>query len=202
MAASSRVAVLGAGAMGTALALHCAAGGATTVLLATDHDAAAHAAWRQGAPHPAVQVPFSSLLCLAPEDWDAGLADADAVIVAVSSPGLEPVLRRARELASPGLWLLVTKGWQPGSLRRPSEVAQAVLGRAPVASLAGPALAAELVVGSPTGLLVASRDHSVRRCAAEILEGPATAVFTSSDVAGAETSSAYKNVVAVAVGLA
>jgi glycerol-3-phosphate dehydrogenase (NAD(P)+) len=202
MAASPQVAVLGAGAMGTALARHCAARGATTVLLATDHDAAAHAAWREGAPHPALQVPFSSLLCLAPEDWDAGLTDVDAVIVAVSSPGLEPVLSRARDLASPGLWLLVTKGWQAGSLRRPSEVAEAVLGGAPVASLAGPALAAELVVGGPTGLLVASRHHDARRFAADLLEGPATAVFTSSDVAGAETSSAYKNVVAVAVGLA
>jgi glycerol-3-phosphate dehydrogenase (NAD(P)+) len=147
-------------------------------------------------------VPFSSLLCLPPEDWDAGLADADAVVVAVSSAGLEPVLSRARQLAAPGLWLLVTKGWQAGSLRRPSEVARAMLGSAPIASLAGPALAAEIVVQAPTGLLVAAGDHEVRRRAAAVLAGPTTAVFTTSDVVGAETASAFKNVVAVAVGLA
>jgi glycerol-3-phosphate dehydrogenase (NAD(P)+) len=147
-------------------------------------------------------VPFSSLLCLPPEDWDAGLADADAVVVAVSSAGLEPVLDRARRLVAPELWLLVTKGWQAGTLRRPSEVARATLGGAPIASLAGPALAAEIVVQAPTGLLVAAREHEVRRRAAALLAGPTTAVFTTSDVVGAETSSAFKNVVAVAVGLA
>jgi glycerol-3-phosphate dehydrogenase (NAD(P)+) len=112
------------------------------------------------------------------------------------------VLSRAGGLAAPGLWLLATKGWQAGSLRRPSEVAHAVLGSAPIASLAGPALAAELLMGGPTGLLVASVEHDVRRLAAAVLAGPATAVFTTSDVAGAETAAAYKNVVAVAVGLA
>jgi glycerol-3-phosphate dehydrogenase (NAD(P)+) len=69
-------------------------------------------------------------------------------------------------------------------------------------SLAGPALAAELFVGSPTGLLCASHDQQARRCAAAALGSPTTAVFTTSDVAGAETAAAFKNVVAVAVGLA
>jgi glycerol-3-phosphate dehydrogenase (NAD(P)+) len=77
-----------------------------------------------------------------------------------------------------------------------------VLGSAPIASLAGPALAAEIAVQAPTGLLVAARDHDVRRQAAAVLSGPATAVFTTSDVVGAETAAAFKNVVAVAVGLA
>ena len=77
-----------------------------------------------------------------------------------------------------------------------------MLGDAPVVSLAGPALAAEILAGSPTGLLCASRDQQARRCAAEVLASPTTAVFTTSDVAGAETAAAFKNVVAVAVGLA
>jgi glycerol-3-phosphate dehydrogenase (NAD(P)+) len=202
MAGAARVAVLGAGAMGTALAWHTAALGAPTVLLATDHDAAALDAWRRGAPHPALRVPFSSLRVLPPEQWDVGLGAADHVLVAVSSAGLEPVLTRARDLTSPELWLLVTKGWEAGSLRRPSEVARAVLGSAPLASLAGPALAAEMVAGAPTGLLVAAEDHEVRRRAVDVLSAATTAVFTSSDVVGTETASAFKNVVAVAVGLA
>lgn len=124
------------------------------------------------------------------------------MVVAVSSAGLDPELKRVRGRAEPSLWLLVSKGWQPGTLRRPSEVGRAVLGDVPTASLAGPALAAELVARAPNGLLVAAADHDVRRRAAAVLTGPATAVFTTSDVVGAETSSAFKNAVAVAVGLA
>ena len=87
-------------------------------------------------------------------------------------------------------------------LRTPSQVATAVLGDVPVVALAGPALAAEILAGSPTGLLCASADRDARRSAAAALTSPTTAVFTTSDVAGAETSAAFKNVVAVAVGLA
>ena len=98
--------------------------------------------------------------------------------------------------------MLATKGWSQDTLQTPSQVAAAVLGDAPVVSLAGPALAAELLAGSPTGLLCASLDRAARRRAAAALASPTTAVFTTSDVAGAETAAAFKNVVAVAVGLA
>ena len=202
VAGQPRVVVLGAGAMGTAMALHCAARGARVALLATDHDEAAVRAWRRGEPHPALQLPFSSVPCAPPEDWDGKLTDAQVVVVAVSSAGLEPVLVRARRVAAPQVWLLVTKGWQAQTLRRPTEVAEAVLASAPIASLAGPTLAAELAVGAPTGLIVASKSTDARRRAAAVLAGPMTAAFTSSDVAGTETAAAFKNVVAVAVGLA
>jgi glycerol-3-phosphate dehydrogenase len=66
----------------------------------------------------------------------------------------------------------------------------------------GRSLAAEILAGSPTGLLRTSRDREARRCAAAALASPTTAVFTTSDVAGAETAAAFKNVVAVAIGLA
>lgn len=202
MAGQPHVVVLGAGAMGTALALHCAVLGTRVVLLATEHDEAVLGAWRQGEPHPALHVPFSSVPCAPPEDWDRRLADADVVLVAVSSAGLEPVLARAGGAAAPDVWLLATKGWQPQTLRRPTEVAEAVLPNAPIAALAGPTLAAELATGAPTALIVASRSAAARRRAASVLAGPATAAFTSSDVAGVETAAAFKNVVAVAVGLA
>jgi len=98
--------------------------------------------------------------------------------------------------------VLATKGWDPDTLQTPSQVAAAVLGNVPLVSLAGPALAAEILAGSPTGLLCASPDRQARRSAATALTSPTTAVFTTSDVAGAETAAAFKNVVAVAVGLA
>jgi len=125
------------------------------------------------------------------------------VFVAVSSAGLPRVLSQAARIGAPGaIWVLATKGWAQDTLQTPSQVALAVLGNVPVVSLAGPALAAEILAGSPTGLLCASVDQQARRCAATALASPITAVFTTSDVAGAETAAAFKNVVAVAVGLA
>ncbi len=204
MGDDSRVAILGAGAMGTALAVHTARSGASTVLLATDHDEAVMDRWRRGLPHPSLDMPFHHhVRCLPDGEWEQALPRAGVVIVAVSSTGLSRVLEQAARIGAPdAIWVLATKGWSPDTLQTPSQVADAVLGDAPVVSLAGPALAAEILAGSPTGLLCASHDQRARRCAAQVLSSPTTAVFTTSDVAGAETAAAFKNVVAVAVGLA
>ncbi len=201
---ASRIAVLGAGAMGTALAVHSARTGADSVLLATDRDEAVVDVWRRGLPHPTLLMPFHHYVrCCPAKDWADELPGASIVFVAVSSSGLEQVLSRAAGLGAPGaVWVMATKGWADDTLQTPSQVATAVLGDVPVVSLAGPALAAEILAGSPTGLLCASADRYARRRAAAALASPTTAVFTTSDVAGAETAAAFKNVVAVAVGLA
>jgi glycerol-3-phosphate dehydrogenase (NAD(P)+) len=202
--AASKVAVLGAGAMGAALAVHSARKAGTSALLATDRDYAVVDCWRRGRAHPALNLPFHQhVRCLTPAEWDSALAEADIVFVAVSSAGLSRVLARAARIGAPrATWVIATKGWSPDTLQTPSEVAAGQLGDVPVVSLAGPALAAELLAGSPTGLLCASRDRAARHRAAAALSAPTTAAFTTSDVAGAETAAAYKNVVAVAVGLA
>ena len=204
MADVPRVAVLGAGAMGAALAVHNARNGANSVLLATDHDEAVFDAWQRGLPHPALQMPFHhNVRCYPPQQWADVLPAAKIVFVAVSSAGLERVLSQVLGIgATDAIWVLATKGWAQDTLQTPSQVAATVLGDVPVVSLAGPALATEILAGSPTGLLCASSDPQARRCAAAALASATTAVFTTSDVAGAETAAAFKNVVAVAVGLA
>ena len=204
MADVPRVAVLGAGAMGAALAVHNARNGANSVLLATDHDEAVVDAWQRGLPHPALRMPFHhNVGCCQPGEWAEVLQAAKVIFVAVSSAGLQRVLSQVAGVgATDAIWVLATKGWDPDTLQTPSQVAAAVLGNVPLVSLAGPALAAEILAGSPTGLLCASPDRQARRSAATALTSPTTAVFTTSDVAGAETAAAFKNVVAVAVGLA
>src|SRR5436190_19332526 len=125
------------------------------------------------------------------------------VVLAVSSPGLHPVLTEAVGYARPdAVWVLATKGWQPETLLTPSQVARRVPGAdARLVALAGPGIAAEIVVGSPTALLCASHDADARRLVARTLSSPAMLTMTTSDVAGAETASAFKNVVAIAVGI-
>ncbi len=204
MGDARRVAVLGAGAMGTALAVHTARNGASSVLLGTERDEAVVDAWRRGLPHPTLRMPFHEpVRCCPAEEWADVLPAATTVFVAVSSGGLPEVLGQAARIGAPGAtWVLATKGWAQDTLQTPSQVARAALGDMPVVSMAGPALAAELLAGSPTGLLCASQHRQARRSAAAALAASTTAVFTTSDVAGAETAAAFKNVVAVAVGLA
>jgi glycerol-3-phosphate dehydrogenase (NAD(P)+) len=198
------IAVLGAGAMGTALATHLARGGHPVALLATGYDAAAVQAWRENRPHPALGVPFPPGIAVRERhEWPGALAGAGMVVVAVSTPGLYPVIAATAAHARPdAVWVLATKGWQSGTLLTPSRVAATVLGdAAPVVTLAGPGIAAEIVVGSPTALLCASTDAEARRLVARTLSGPSMLTLTTSDVAGAETASAFKNVVAIAVGI-
>jgi glycerol-3-phosphate dehydrogenase (NAD(P)+) len=198
------IAVVGAGAMGTALAMHLSRNGNDTVVLATEHDRAVVRSWREARPHPALGVvPDRHIACREPAEWAPALARADIVAVAVASQGLRPVLAAAaRDAAPTAVWALATKGWQPETLLAPSEVAAAVLHSERVVTLAGPGIAAEIVAGSPTALLCASRDAYARRLVAHALTAPTMLTVTTSDVAGAEIASAYKNVVAIAVGMA
>jgi glycerol-3-phosphate dehydrogenase len=71
----------------------------------------------------------------------------------------------------------------------------------PVVTLAGPGIAAEIVAGSPTALVCASRDAAARRLVARTLTAPNMFTVTTSDVAGVETASAFKNAVAIVVGI-
>jgi glycerol-3-phosphate dehydrogenase (NAD(P)+) len=197
------IAVIGAGAMGTALGMHVARANPSTVLLATTWDGAVVDAWRAGKPHPALGLTHPALPCRPYEEWDADLGQAETIIVAVSSDGLRDVLVDAVPRARPdATWVIATKGWQPDTLESPCDVATALLGTSDrVVSLAGPGLAPEIAVGAPTVLVCASRRADSAQSAARILSGPNLSTITTDDVVGAETGSAYKNVVAVAVGL-
>jgi glycerol-3-phosphate dehydrogenase (NAD(P)+) len=198
------IAILGAGAMGSALAVHWARRHAEVVLLATEHDTAALEAWNGHLPHPALGIPMPrEVRCLPPEEWGPVLAEADQVTVCVSTPGLQPTIRVAALWARPdAVWVIATKGWQAGSLQSPSEVAASVLGEgAPVVALAGPELAAEIVVAAPTAVVAAAADVDLAERVAGSLRSGMLAVAVTDDVAGVETASAFKNVVAIAVGI-
>jgi glycerol-3-phosphate dehydrogenase (NAD(P)+) len=150
------IAVLGAGAMGSAIATHLVRAGEQVVVFATEYDGETVRAWRDGRPHPALGVVLPRDITIRNLiDARASLDEADMIVVAVSSPGLHSTLSRAAETAPKGaVWVLATKGWQEGTLMSPSELATSILGdRAAIVTLAGPALAAELALGSPTAVL-------------------------------------------------
>ncbi len=199
------IVILGAGAMGSALATHWARRHRDVILLATERDGAALEAWHHQLPHPALGIPMTNQVpCLPPEDWPGALAAADLVVTCVSSEGLRPVMSRAVAWASGrAVWVMVSKGWQTdATLYAPSELAASILGGdAPVVSMGGPALAAEIVVGAPTALVLAAPDPGLAEEVASTMRSSTLAVAVTGDVTGVETASAYKNVVAIAVGM-
>src|SRR3954451_3964548 len=164
------VAVVGAGAMGAALAAHLARSDRPITLLGTKFDERAVDAVIAGRPHPALGVPLpGDIVCARHDSWDDALAVADLVVLAVSSHGFPDVVEHIALKSRPeAIWAVATKGWDERTGRAPSEVIADARGTADrVAILAGPALAPEIVAGAPTAFMCAAADAGVAAMVAD-----------------------------------
>jgi glycerol-3-phosphate dehydrogenase (NAD(P)+) len=204
------VAILGAGAMGSALATPAAGAGNRVRLWGTWLDDQLLAELRAGQPHPRTGVPLAPGVSLHDAgDLAAALDGADLVAVAISSEGVLEVARRAAATIAPGTPLLLcTKGFgrRPGGPVEllPPLVAEALgpLGAScPVLGVGGPCKANEVAAGRPTAAVLAGADRAVVAGCAGALTTPAYRVACSDDLAGVEAAAATKNVYAVAVGV-
>jgi glycerol-3-phosphate dehydrogenase (NAD(P)+) len=197
------IAILGAGAWGSALAVSAAARQPTVL-------------WTRSESHCAqmrdtrINVRYLDGVTLPPAlaitaDFDAALAHARGGLAIIATPmaGLAEMLRRmpARDVDAPGvLWLC--KGFEHDSGRLGHEVAQAVQPDFKrVGVLSGPSFAIEVARGQATALVVASAEASLCEAAVQSLHGEALRVYTSDDVIGVEVGGAVKNVLAIAVGI-
>ena len=202
-AAALRVAVLGAGSWGTALAALIARHGHHTTLWGRDGDAvAAIGRDRQNARYlPGITMPDELSVNA---DLPATLRDADLVLVVVPSHAFADTLRALaphRPAAAGVAW--ASKGFEPGSGRFLHEVAAEVLGdQVPLAVVTGPSFAKEVALGLPTALTVHSASADFAQRVAGILHGPSFRAYTGDDMLGAELGGAMKNVLAVATGVA
>ncbi len=198
-----RVAVVGAGAWGTTLAMLI---GKVEPVVLLAHDAAAAeriAAARENERRlPGVKLPDEVAVSADPSDLGAA---ADLVIFAVPSNHLrETVARAAPHLASTADVLSVVKGLESGTLRRMTEViAEAAgIGFRRLAALSGPNLASEIARGLPASAVVAAEDPALADRIVERLGRREFRLYTNSDVLGVELCGALKNIVAIAAGAA
>jgi glycerol-3-phosphate dehydrogenase (NAD(P)+) len=196
-----KIAILGAGAWGTALGI-ALAGRHPTVLWARDAaQAAALASTRRNQKYLPEAVLPEALAITA--DFDAALAHAELAVIGTPVAGLRPVLEalHARGAALPFIWLC--KGFEEGTGLLPHQVAAAVFGAAAPASgaLSGPSFALEVAQGLPCALTLAARDADFARCTAAALHGGRLRVYYTTDLVGVEVGGAVKNVLAIAVGI-
>ena len=202
-APASRLAVLGAGSWGTALAALIARHGHPTVLWGRDAAVIEAIDGRHQNPRylPGIALPES---LQATTDLDAALAGIDWVLVVVPSHAFTETLRgiASRLRGAKGVaW--ATKGFEPGSGRFLHEVAQDILGPdMPLAVVTGPSFAKEVALGLPTAVTVHGDDAAFTKAVADVLHGPTFRAYTGNDMVGAELGGAMKNVLAVATGVA
>jgi glycerol-3-phosphate dehydrogenase (NAD(P)+) len=196
-----RVAVVGAGSWGTAMAAMTASKAATT-LWARRPELAAEIGRTGHNPDylPGLRLPTA---VQATGSLDEAVDGADLVVMAVPSHGFRAVLSAAVPCLAPAAPVVsLAKGVEQAGLVRMTEiVAQEVPGR-PCAVLTGPNFVDEVVAGHPTASVVASVDGSLAAELQELFTTETFRVYTNPDVIGCELGGALKNVMAIAAGIA
>ena len=205
--AGSKTAIIGAGSWGTALAIVLARAKPARLIALWVRESDVLASLQKTRENsvflPGFAVPQN---VQATSELDAALSSAEIVV------GTMPAAH-AREMYSAMLPLLrpemrfvsATKGLEPDTLLRMSEVMAQVVGRKfrpRVAALSGPSFAKEVARGDPTAVVVASTDRESGKEIQRKFSGPALRLYTNDDVIGVELGGALKNIIAIAAGVA
>ncbi len=213
-----KIAVLGAGAWGTALAISAAGAGDSS---APRHQVSLWA--RDGAQLAALQsqrvntrylpgIALPDALMLAggsDTSLEALLTGQDLLVVATPIAGLRDMLQRLRNVDAPVAWLC--KGFEAAragatpSFKTFGLLAHEIRAEAAInlraGALSGPSFALEVARGQPTALVAASEHAEVRDALVAAFHGPALRVYANDDIVGVEVGGAVKNVLAIATGL-
>jgi glycerol-3-phosphate dehydrogenase (NAD(P)+) len=196
-----RLAIIGGGGWGTALAVAARRAGSRPILWTRNREVVAAVNDRH---ENALLLPGVALdpKIVATTEFGTAIASADAALLVVPAQSLRGVLEAHRHHLRSGLPLLhCAKGIESSSLATMSEVGIAVLPASPFAVLSGPTFAAEVARGLPTAVAIAGHDASLARAFVTALGSPRFRPYLSPDPIGAQIGGAVKNVVAIACGI-
>ena len=192
-AGANGIAVIGAGAWGTALAIQAARAGRSVTLWAREAaNAAAIEQSRLNPRLPGQRLPGTIRVT------NHLPADAAAILLAVPMQHLRGVANRLPPTHAP--LVVCAKGVEAGTLRLPLEVLAEIRPDNPAAILTGPNFAHEVAEGMPAAATLASADPKVRDAIAALLATPSFRLYGNDDVVGAQIGGAAKNVIAIAAG--
>jgi glycerol-3-phosphate dehydrogenase (NAD(P)+) len=199
MPSFNSVAVIGAGAWGTALAGVAARAGRTVTLYARDAAGAAQIAATRINPR-LPQARLDASVAVACEI--ARAATADIILIATPAQHLrEAVAALAPHLARATPVIATAKGIEHGSHKFMTEVIAETAPDASPAILSGPSFAEDVARGLPTAVTLAAKDEALARALAQALGSSTFRPYHTADVRGVEIGGAAKNVLAIAAGI-
>jgi glycerol-3-phosphate dehydrogenase (NAD(P)+) len=199
MPSFNSVAVIGAGAWGTALAGVAARAGREVVLYARDPASAAHIAATHSNPKLS-GVPLDAAIAVTSDI--AAAARADIILVATPAQHLrEAVAALAPHLAKATPVIATAKGIERGSHKFMTEVIAEAAPTAMAAILSGPSFAEDVARGLPTAVTLAASDEKLASALVQALGSATFRPYHTSDVRGVEIGGAAKNVLAIAAGI-
>ena len=203
----SRIAILGGGSWGTALAILCARARESHDVALWVRDAALAEAINETRENN-IYLPGQTIPTLVRVQSDLAVAvdGAEIVIGAMPSAHARKIYSEAFSfLRDKAIIVSATKGLEPDTHARMSElIAQAAPDRyasATIAVLSGPSFALEAAGGEPTAVVLACEDESAAQTLQQKLGGPNFRLYTNTDVLGVELAGAMKNVIAIAAGM-
>jgi glycerol-3-phosphate dehydrogenase (NAD(P)+) len=195
-----KLAMLGAGAWGTALAITLSARHEVTLWVRDPAQCAEMRTSRANQRYlPGISLPDVLQLT---SDWRAALAGSEVAILGVTVAGLRDVLRKvaAAQPLLAAIWLC--KGFEAGSSKLPHQVAAEELrDEVPRGVLAGPSFAQEVARGVPAAVTLAASDAPFAARMARELHSSRLRIYSSDDLTGVEVGAAVKNVIAIAAGI-
>ena len=196
-----RIAVLGAGSWGTALAHHLSRAGHDVKLWARDEEVIKHI--KEQGSNPRYLKTHKLSPTIVPTANLSDLKGLEIFVFAVPSTAFREVATEVRPFVPRNSLLISTaKGLEEQSLKPMSEVLHEVMGAIPhVAVLSGPSFAKEVVEGKPTAVTMAGFKEEIAAEAAKLFHFDNFRVYTSTDLIGVEFGGVLKNVIALACGV-
>jgi glycerol-3-phosphate dehydrogenase (NAD(P)+) len=197
------VTILGAGAWGTSLATLFAHNGFNVVMWCYEESVAAEITTAH--TNTTYFAGFKLLPTItATNDIAYALAQSDWIIEVIPVAFMRSVLERVKHLVTPKqVWIIASKGIEQNTMKLPSQILDDIYG--PTVNkvvLAGPNFAQELAACVPTATVLASSDEMIARKLGIMLAGDYFKPYVNSDVIGVQVGGAFKNVLALAVGIA
>jgi glycerol-3-phosphate dehydrogenase (NAD(P)+) len=191
-----RIAVVGAGAWGTALALVAERAGSSVVLWGRSVDGLIKS--RENAAYlPGIRLPDAIEIT----DRIERVLDAGAILLAVPTQTVRSVAAQLSAIRDDTPVVLCAKGLERGTGLRPTEVLERVLPPAVPAVLSGPSFAIDVARGLPTAVTIAASEPRLAMALCNALGSSSFRPYAETDLVGVEIGGAFKNVLAIAAGI-